>query len=154
MPRTKHGDPPLPSDMKYQRWYPSAAVLPNGKVLILSGTDTVFTATGENDENHTTTPEIYDPETDTTIALENARKVLPNYPLTYVVQTGPGLDDWKVAVTGEMVDEEGNVLAHTRRSGARDGAGRRQDVLPGRAGPGSREQMCRAKTIGSSSTRP
>jgi hypothetical protein len=105
------GDPPLPSDMKYQRWYPSAAVLPNGKVLILSGTDTVFTATGENDENHTTTPEIYDPETDTTIALENARKVLPNYALTYVVQTGPGLDDWKVAVTGEMVDEEGNVLS-------------------------------------------
>jgi ATP-binding cassette, subfamily B, multidrug efflux pump len=32
--------------------------------------------------------------------------VLPNYPLTYVVQTGPGLDDWKVAVTGEMVDAE------------------------------------------------
>jgi hypothetical protein len=105
------GDPPHASDMKYQRWYPSAAVLPNGKVLILSGTDTVFTATGENDERHTTTPEIYDPETDTTIALENARKVLPNYPLTYVVQTGPGLDDWKVAVTGEMVDEEGNVLS-------------------------------------------
>ena len=66
--------------MKYQRWYPSATVLPNGLVLILSGTDTVFTATGEIDEKHTTTPEIYDPETDTTIALENARKVLPNYP--------------------------------------------------------------------------
>ena len=106
-----NGDPPLPSDMKYQRWYPSATVLPNGLVLILSGTDTVFTASGENDERHTTTPEIYDPETDTTIALENARKVLPNYPLTYVVQTGPGLDDWKVAVTGEMVDAEGNVLS-------------------------------------------
>ncbi|HZA67843.1 MAG TPA: galactose oxidase early set domain-containing protein [Geminicoccaceae bacterium] len=106
-----NGDPPLPSDMKYQRWYPSATVLPNGLVLILSGTDTVFTATGEFDEKHTTTPEIYDPETDTTIALENTRKVLPNYPLTYVVQTGPGPDDWKVAVTGEMVDEEGNVLS-------------------------------------------
>ena len=105
------GDPPHPSDMKYQRWYPSDCRLAHGKVLILSGTDTVFTATGENDERHTTTPEIYDPETDTTIALENARKVLPNYPLTYVVQTGPGLDDWKVAVTGEMVDEEGNVLS-------------------------------------------
>ena len=106
-----NGDPPHPSDMKYQRWYPSAALLPNGLVLILSGTDTLFTASGENDEKHTTTPEIYDPETDTTIALENARKVLPNYPLTYVVQTGPGPDDWKVAVTGEMVDAEGNVLS-------------------------------------------
>jgi Domain of unknown function (DUF1929) len=105
------GDPPHPSDMKYQRWYPSAAVLPDGKVLILSGTDTDFTATGENEENHTTTPEIYDPKTDRTIALENARKVLPNYPLTYVVQTGPELDDWKVAVTGEMVDAESNVLS-------------------------------------------
>jgi Domain of unknown function (DUF1929) len=106
-----NGDPPLPSDMRYQRWYPSATVLPNGLVLILSGTDTDFSASGENPQKHTTTPEIYDPETDTTIALENARKVLPNYPLTYVVQTGPGLDDWKVAVTGEMVDAEGNVLS-------------------------------------------
>jgi hypothetical protein len=105
------GDPPHPSDMKYQRWYPSAAVLPNGLVLILSGTDTDFTATGENEERHTTTPEIYDPKTDTTIALENARKVLPNYPLTYVVQTGPGLDDWKVAVTGEMLDADGTAIS-------------------------------------------
>ena len=31
--------------------------------------------------------------------------------MTYVVQTGPGPDDWKVAVTGEMVDEAGNVLS-------------------------------------------
>jgi Domain of unknown function (DUF1929) len=105
------GDPPLPSDMKYQRWYPSATVLPNGLVLILSGTDTVFTATGEFDEKHTTTPEIYDPATDSSIALENARKVLPNYPLTYVVQTGPGPDDWKVAVTGEMLDADGNAIS-------------------------------------------
>lgn len=106
-----NGDPPHASDMKYQRWYPSTSLLPNGLVLILSGTDTDFTASGENDRKQTTTPEIYDPETDTTIALENARKVLPNYPLMYVVQTGPGLDDWKVAVTGEMVDAEGNTLS-------------------------------------------
>ena len=152
----KHGDPPHPSDMKYQRWYPSAAVLPNGKVLIHPGPIPSLPPPART--TRTTPPRLRSTirTTDTTIALENARKVLPNYPLTYVVQTGPGLDDWKVAVTGEMVDEEGAVLAHTRRSGARDGAGRRQDVLPGRAGrPGSRRAgMCRAKTIGSSSTRP
>jgi hypothetical protein len=92
-------DPPLASDMKYQRWYPSAVTMPDGRVAILSGTDSV---SGVPDTRvQTTTPEIYDPVTDTTIALENARKMLPNYALTYVVQTGPGPDDWKIAVTGE-----------------------------------------------------
>ena len=32
-------DPEHPSDMKYQRWYPAGAVLPNKKLLILNGTD-------------------------------------------------------------------------------------------------------------------
>ena len=30
-------DPPHPSDMKYQRWYPTGVVLPDKKLLILSG---------------------------------------------------------------------------------------------------------------------
>jgi hypothetical protein len=92
-------DPPLDSDMKYQRWYPSALTMPDGRVLILSGTDSV---SGVPDSRvQTTTPEIYDPYEDKTIALENARKMLPNYPIVHVVQTGPGPDDWKLAVTGE-----------------------------------------------------
>ncbi|MGH7429918.1 MAG: hypothetical protein ACREJ4_16400, partial [Candidatus Methylomirabilaceae bacterium] len=28
-------DPPLPSDMKYQRWYPTTVTLPDGRILIL-----------------------------------------------------------------------------------------------------------------------
>jgi hypothetical protein len=94
---------PFPGDMTYQRWYPSAATLPDGRVLILSGTDD---DTGNPDAQRvsTATPEIYDPETDTTVALENARKLHPNYPPTYVVQTGPGAEDWKVAVLGESVN--------------------------------------------------
>jgi hypothetical protein len=92
-------DPPLASDMRYQRWYPSAVTMPDGRVAILSGTDSVSGVPGTRVQ--TTTPEIYDPVTDTNIALENARKMLPNYPLMYVVQTGPTADDWKIAVTGE-----------------------------------------------------
>ncbi len=32
-------DPPIPSDMRYQRWYPTTVLLPDGRILILSGTD-------------------------------------------------------------------------------------------------------------------
>ena len=46
-------------------------------------------------------PEIYDPEADRTIALENAQKLQPMYARSYVVQTGRGWHDWKVASVGE-----------------------------------------------------
>ncbi|HEV8661531.1 MAG TPA: kelch motif-containing protein [Candidatus Methylomirabilis sp.] len=111
--------PPDPSDMKYARWYPSAFPLPNGSVLILAGTDqdasvgpdpqaaekgrqgipqtdAAFTATRVTQ----VVPEIYDPEKDRTIALENARMTFPLYPQGEVVQTGPGKDDWVVCTMG------------------------------------------------------
>jgi hypothetical protein len=47
-----------------------------------------------------TVPEIYDPRTDRTIALENARRIFPIYPQAEVVQTGPAPNDWKVCVVG------------------------------------------------------
>lgn len=110
-------DPPHPSDMKYQRWYPTGVVLPDGRVLILSGTD-VDTRLGRSRTTCTSrtthancskvrqaTPEVYDPVSDTTIALENARKLFNMYTHAYVVKTGKGENDWKVAVTGE-VDED------------------------------------------------
>ncbi len=104
-----------PSDMKYARWYPTAIPLPNNTALILGGTDqnasvgpdpdrrqkgregrtqtdTAFTATRVTQ----VVPEIYDPEEDRTIALENARKTFPLYPQAEVVQTGRGEDDWVV----------------------------------------------------------
>ena len=98
-------DPPDPSDMRYQRWYPTAVPLPDGRVLILSGSDqdtSVGPANVALTKVRQAVPEVYDPGTDTTIALENARKLFMMYPRAYVVQTGPGKDDWKVAVTGEV----------------------------------------------------
>jgi len=108
-------DTPHPSDMKYQRWYPSAVVLPDKKVLILNGTDQ-DTSLGppaddlpcSSEEDNTpcskvrqTVPELYDPKEDRTIALENAQKLQQMYAPSYVVQTGRGWHDWKVASVGE-----------------------------------------------------
>ena len=42
--------------------------------------------------------EIYDPARDRTTAMENARLIMPVYVHAFPVQTGPGKDDWKVAV--------------------------------------------------------
>jgi hypothetical protein len=102
-------DPRLPSDMKYQRWYPTTVALPDGRILILSGSDS-DTSKGPGgsrdpaklEEFRIPVPEVYDPETDATVALENAKKLLPMFPRAFVVQTGPGKKDWKVAVTAEV----------------------------------------------------
>lgn len=98
-------DPPHPSDMKYQRWYPTAVTLPDGRILILSGSDqdtSVGPAGASATKVRQAVPEVYDPKTDTTIALENAGKLLPMYPRAFVIQTGPGKDDWKVMVVAEV----------------------------------------------------
>jgi hypothetical protein len=51
-------------------------------------------------------PEVYDGTTDTTTTLENARLFHSAwYPNSLVVQTGPGINDWKVAVVdGELFE--------------------------------------------------
>lgn len=46
-------------------------------------------------------PEVYVPETDSTIQLYNSEKFWSFYPHAFVVQTGTGPDDW--AVGGEFV---------------------------------------------------
>ncbi|WP_437809298.1 galactose oxidase-like domain-containing protein [Sorangium sp. So ce1078] len=101
----RNTDPPARSDMRYQRWYPTAVTLPDGKVLILSGSDQ-DSSVGPDEAPATkvrqVVPEIYDPATDTTVALENAKKLLPMYPRSFVVQTGRHRDDWKVAVVAEV----------------------------------------------------
>jgi Domain of unknown function (DUF1929)/Kelch motif len=111
--------PSDPSDMKYARWYPTSIPLPNNMVLTLGGfdqdasvgpdpdraskgrqnisqTDTAFTATRVNQ----VVPEVYDPETDRNIALENARMAFPLYPQAEVIQTGSDRNDWKVCTFG------------------------------------------------------
>jgi hypothetical protein len=99
-------DPADPADMHYQRWYPTAVTLPDGKVLILSGTDQTSEVGPQNaplTKIRYEQPEIYDPTTDRTIALESARKLQPMYPRSYVVQTGHRAKDWKVLSVGEAV---------------------------------------------------
>jgi hypothetical protein len=119
----RNTDPSHPSDMTYQRWYPTAIHLPNDKVLILSGTDQDSSLVNQGGECASAThspscskhrlnaPEIYDRKVDRTVALENARKLLMMYPIGYVVQTGPGKDDWKVAVIGEADHAAGGPFA-------------------------------------------
>jgi hypothetical protein len=92
--------------MKYQRWYPTGVTLPDGRILILSGTDQ-DTSVGPDQADFTkvrqAVPEVYDPRTDSTIALENARKLFNMYPRAFVTQLGPEKDAWKVCVTGGAV---------------------------------------------------
>jgi hypothetical protein len=103
-----HTDPPLLSDMTYQRWYPTAVALPDGRILVLSGTDqnsSLFRDGGDDAVSASkimqVTPEVYDPVADRTVALESARKHLNTFPRSFVVQTGPCKNDWKVS------DEQG-----------------------------------------------
>jgi hypothetical protein len=58
------------------------------------------------------TPEVYDPVTDTTVALEQSRMGFHGwYPNAVVVQTGPGRDDWQVAVvSAERYDVVQQIL--------------------------------------------
>jgi hypothetical protein len=130
--------PSEPSDQKYARWYPSAAPLPDGTVLVIGGfdqdntvgpdpdraekgranrsqTDSAFTATRVN----IVVPEVYDPKTDRNIALENARMAFPLYPQMEVIQTGPGRDDWAVCTLNGEIDYGPEMIP----GGARFGVG-------------------------------
>jgi hypothetical protein len=150
-PRVQQNTQPSdPSDQKYARWYPSAAPLPNGWILVIGGfdqdgtvppdpdrvekgrnnvsqTDTEFTASRVN----IVVPEVYDPKTDRNIALENARMAFPLYPQMEVVQTGPGKEDWKVCTFngrqdyGEINDELSPAAAYRNANGDRTLGGAR-----------------------------
>ncbi|NNU43953.1 kelch motif-containing protein [Ramlibacter montanisoli] len=116
-PRNRdHMDPPHQSDMRYPRWYPSAITLPNNKVLVYGGDDldetvgpntSIGNVTDRDNAFRATrvmipVAELYDPQTDRTIALENARKMFSLYPAATVVETGPGDNDWKLCtLSGE-----------------------------------------------------
>lgn len=99
-------DPADPADMTYQRWYPSAVTLPDGKVLVLGGSDQnsdVGPTEAPLTKVRIATPEVYDPLADRSIALESARKTQAMYARSFVVQTGRGWNDWKVLSMGEAV---------------------------------------------------
>src|SRR5262245_15611555 len=66
--------------MHAQRWYPTATVLPDGRVLATSGDD----ATGIR----VTIPEVYDPVSDTWTDLTGANRSQGLYPLMFVLPNG------------------------------------------------------------------
>jgi hypothetical protein len=137
--------PSDPSDQKYARWYPSAAPLPNGWVLVLGGFDQDGTVPpdplrvekGRNNQNQTDSaftasrvnivvPEVYDPVTDRNVALENARMAFPLYPQMEIVQTGPNQDDWKVCTYDGEINYGGIENELTPASAYRNAQGVRQ----------------------------
>jgi hypothetical protein len=66
--------------MAYSRWYPSTTTLGDGRVLATSGDDA--------DGKRITTPEVYDPRTDTWTKLTGAVRNQALYPHMYVLPNG------------------------------------------------------------------
>ena len=67
--------------MAYPRWYPTATTLPDGRVLVTSGTTNCPTCIVD-------IPEVYDPATNTWTELTNARLAVPVYPFMFVLPDG------------------------------------------------------------------
>jgi len=67
--------------MSFPRWYPTATTLPDGRVLVTSGTTTCETCIVE-------IPEVFDPATNTWTQLTNARLSVPVYPFMFVLPDG------------------------------------------------------------------
>jgi len=81
--------------MAFPRWYPTATTLPDGRVLVTSGSDTCETC-------FVSTPEIYDPQNDTWTQLTTANLALPLYPFMFVLPDG------------QMLNAGGSVISSTR----------------------------------------
>jgi hypothetical protein len=73
--------------MSYGRWYPTATMLPDGRVLVVAGDDGCPTCVAA-------VPEIYNPATNTWVQLPDAANPLPEYPHLFV------LPDGRVLATG------------------------------------------------------
>jgi fibronectin type 3 domain-containing protein len=71
----------LTRPMKYARWYPSVTTLPDGRVLVMSGSESCETCIAA-------IPEVYDPTTDTWTELTTATKSIALYPHTFVLPDG------------------------------------------------------------------
>jgi hypothetical protein len=67
--------------MHYARWYPTATVLPDGRVLTISGSDTCETCI-------VSIPEIYNPISNSWTALTTAPFSVALYPLMFVLPDG------------------------------------------------------------------
>src|SRR5215218_4753173 len=75
------------TDMHFARWYPTATTLSDGRVIVLGGSTRTTI-------DYVSTPEIYDPVTNTFTELSSARLAIPSY--AFVFQHPDG----RVIVTG------------------------------------------------------
>jgi hypothetical protein len=75
--------------MAYGRWYPTATMLPDGRVLVVAGDDGCASCVAA-------IPEIYDPANNTWLQLPGAQNPLPEYPHLFV------LPDGRVLATGSF----------------------------------------------------
>ncbi len=67
--------------MNYRRWYPTATVLPDGRVLVTSGADL-------HDRDYVPIPEVYNPVTNSWTTLPAANLRIPAYPHMFVLPDG------------------------------------------------------------------
>src|SRR4030095_164812 len=67
--------------MAFPRWYPNATTLPDGRVLVVSGSTTCYTCNGD-------IPELYNPTTNTWTPLTTAQLTMPLYPHMFVLPDG------------------------------------------------------------------
>ena len=77
-------------DMQYPRWYPTLTKLPDGRMLVVSGSTNCPECLNPNvaHPNIATVPEIFNPATNAWTSLPSASLNLPLYPHMYVLPDG------------------------------------------------------------------
>jgi Domain of unknown function (DUF1929)/Bacterial Ig-like domain/Glyoxal oxidase N-terminus len=85
--------------MAQRRWYPTATCLPDGRVLITSGSQL-------NDFDWVTVPEVYTPATNSWTKLSGAQAGIPYYPHVFVLPDGRVLDasSFEQAMSSDVLD--------------------------------------------------
>lgn len=73
------------ASMSYRRWYPTATCLPDGRVLVISGTQLT-------DTDYVTVPEVYNPTSNTWSRLTQISASIPYYPHVFVLPDGRVLE--------------------------------------------------------------
>jgi WD40 repeat protein len=71
--------------MRYSRWYPTCTALPDGRVLVVSGTSGVDL---NGNPVHVEIPEVYNPRNDSWQQLSTAKLLRPMYPWMLVLPSG------------------------------------------------------------------
>ena len=100
------------ADMAEPRWYPTATVMPDGKVLVYAGDRIVQNRPGAphalEDASVNSLPELYNPANNTWTSLTSGQRTTPLYPLLKAKGARFGTrSGWERAV---FFDPEGLVV--------------------------------------------